>query len=133
MVSAVTPDEVRSLFKSFPIPATVTEAEIRGWISDADLIVTEDLASTEPTLTTARKNLITKFLAGHFGILSIEQGGVKRSRVGGADESYNLPPPEATGYSSTRFGQQALTLDLSGTLANAAISAASLRSEFRVV
>ncbi len=72
---------------------------------------------------------IELYLAAHFVALTEEQGGITRSKLGDADESFaNIYDK---GFKATRFGQQALALDTSGILNN--IAALSLKAEFRVV
>jgi len=128
---AVVPDDIRTLFKGTDLDAVLLESEINAFISNATLIVTEELSGKG--LSADRLELITKYLTGHFIILTIEQGGVRRSRTGAADESYVAPPPDRQGFATTRFGQQAIALDSSGTLASLVITSSMARAEFRVV
>lgn len=72
---------------------------------------------------------IELYLSAHLLTLIEERGGLTRSRLGDADESYaNM---YGRGFLSTRFGQFALTLDTSGILAN--LGASTLKAQFRVV
>ncbi len=72
---------------------------------------------------------IELYLSAHFVALTEEQGGITRSKLGDADESFaNV---YEGGLKSTRFGLQALSLDTSGILT--AVAQTSLKAEFRVV
>lgn len=72
---------------------------------------------------------IELYLSAHFVALTEEQGGITRSKLGDADESFaNV---YEAGFKSTRFGLQALALDTSGILNS--VSATKLKAEFRVV
>ncbi len=72
---------------------------------------------------------IELYLASHFVALTVDQGGLTRSKLGDADESFaNV---YEAGLKSTRFGQQALALDTSGILNR--VAATTLKAEFRVV
>lgn len=72
------------------------------------------------------------YLAAHLVSLTVEKGGLRRDRLGDADQSYKVPGDKDTGLASTRFGQMALMLDTSGTLA--ALSAnKGLKALFSVI
>ena len=122
-MATVTTDEVKKLL------AIEEEVNLTTFIAAADLIVSEDLAST--SLTTDRKKLITLFLAAHFATLSLEKGGLTRYEVGESSESYKAGSDLDRGFSLTRYGQQAISLDNSGTLARNATP--TQKAEFRVV
>jgi len=120
--------------------ALVTEADVRqildgvdpslslqSFIDQADLIVTEDLAASN--LTPARLKMIELNLAAHFFTVAIEHGGLTLQRAGYSEERYQLI--NGVGFASTRYGQQAIAFDTSGTLAAMANPAA--KAEFRVV
>lgn len=127
---AVSEDDVRLLFKTSNLLSNYNTQDIEVFINDAELLVSEDLSGKG--LTSDRLDLITKFLAAHFIVVSAESGGLRRSRVGDADDSYVVPEAKA-GLSSTRFGQQAINLDTSGTFAQAAVAGSMNRAQFRVV
>ncbi len=72
---------------------------------------------------------IELYLSAHFVAITEEQGGITRSKLGDADESFaNVFEP---GFQSTRFGQQALALDTSGILVR--VAKTNLKAEFRVL
>lgn len=75
---------------------------------------------------------IVIYLTAHLLVLSDENGGLRRERMGDADESYRTPDPKATGFASTRFGQMAMILDPTGTLAGAGASS-NLKATLEVV
>ncbi len=72
---------------------------------------------------------IELYLSAHFVALTEELGGLTRSKLGEADDSFaNVYD---AGFKTTRFGQQALAFDTSGILSN--VSNTKLNAEFRVV
>lgn len=75
---------------------------------------------------------IILYLAAHFAVLTTESGGLKRSKLSEADESYRIPGDKDTGLSFTRFGQQAMLLDTSGTLAGLSTNK-GLKALFEVI
>lgn len=96
-------------------------------IDTANLLVTETLGST--TLTARRLEKIELYLAAHFVALTEERGGITRSELGDAEESYaNI---YSAGFQATRYGQAAMSLDSTGTLN--ALGSPKLKAEFRVV
>ena len=104
-------------------------SDIEPHLQVAQLIVAEDLASSG--LSTERKEKITLFLAAHFAVLALEVGGLTRKDVGESAESYRAVATGDRGYMMTRYGQQAMALDTTGTLTSNAQGA--LKAEFRVV
>lgn len=72
---------------------------------------------------------IELYLSAHFVALTEEQGGITRSKLGDADDSFaNV---YEAGFKSTRFGQQALAIDTSGILNR--VASTTLKAEFRVI
>ncbi len=123
MGARVTADGVKTV-----IETSIKDEDVTAhMIHTANLFVDTHLLSenhSEPILTE-----IEKYLAAHLVALTEEKGGVTRSKMGDADESYaNVFD---TGFRSTRYGQMAITLDTSGVLARLAITNA--KAEFRVV
>lgn len=108
----VTEDDVRKLLMENA--TDMPNDQVALHITTADLIVTEDLTST--VLTTARKTQIELYLAAHFAVLTWEHGGLGEQKIGDSSEGYKSISSGSFGFSSTRFGQQALTLDVSGKL-----------------
>jgi len=126
MASRVTTQQVAefmALAASFPVDSLTEHVKM------ATLIVDEDLASKG--LTDARLEAIELNLAAHFAILGIERGGLTRYQVGESSESYKEGSNSDRGYILTRYGQQAISLDNSGTLVNQATP--MKHAQFRVV
>jgi hypothetical protein len=100
----------------------VTDAEVKSQIKtdidttlaiqQADMIVTENLSGKGHSAT--RLKFIELNLACHFVALAEERGGLKVSKTGDTLETY--AGDYTTGLNLTRFGQQAIVLDNSGTL-----------------
>ncbi len=110
------------------VTTKLTDAVINSnHIVTANLMVTTHLS--DQGHTAAILTQIELYLAAHFVTLTEEGGGITRSKIGDADESYANVYDQ--GFSSTRFGQTALSLDTSGTLARVAQS--KLKADFRVV
>lgn len=113
----------------YPWPPNKPEDAIDAAIADAGLIITEELSGTG--LSPARMNLIHKYLAAH--LLQLADGGeLRRQRVMEVDESYVASPNDQGSLGSTRYGQLALGLDTSGTLAAAGASG-GLKARLEVV
>ena len=75
-------------------------------------------------------NKIELYLSTHFVAVSEEIGAVKFSKVGDSSDAYDVSNL-GEGFSSTRFGQQALALDTSGILAS--LASGGLKAQFRVI
>ena len=80
-------------------------------------------------LSTTRLKAIELNLAAHYAILSIERGGFKMQKAGESMESYQ--DQKGTNLGSTRFGQQAMSLDPSGKLSS--LASPKGKAEFRVM
>lgn len=78
-----------------------------------------------------RDQIIT-FLAAHFVCLVEENGGLRRTKLGEADDTFRVPGDKDTGLAFTRFGQQAMILDITGKLA-AASTNKGLKAKFELV
>jgi hypothetical protein len=92
-------------------------------------LVSENLSG----LSEATMRSIELLLAAHFANLSWEKGPLAAVRVGEAQERYH--DIYKGGFGATRFGQQAMLLDTSGTLAgmSAAADKPTRKAEFQVV
>jgi len=98
-------------------------------IATANLIVEEDLVGSG--LSEARLTQIEIFLAAHFATLAKEGGGIVRTSAGESAETYRTVKEAYQGLTSTRFGQQAIALDTTGTLVSQ--GSGGMKAEFRVV
>lgn len=97
-------------------------------IDTANLFVDTHLADSGHSADMLAK--IELYLAAHFVAISTQGGTIKFTKLGDASESYDTDAL-GTGLSSTIYGQTALALDTTGTLA--AIGTGTLRAEFRVI
>ena len=110
------------------VPTQIADSVIlANFIDTANLFVDTHLASAGHTDAILDK--IELYLAAHYVALTEEQGGLTRSKLGDADESFaNI---YGQGLKATRFGQQALAIDTTGILNS--IATTQLKAEFRVV
>lgn len=104
-----------------------TDRSVDLFIEIANNLVDEHLLSS--SLTATQLKHIEIYLAAHFAAVTEERGSIVRSSVGDAAETYQ--DIYESGLRSTRFGQQAIALDTSGTLAGLASS--KVRAQFRVI
>ncbi len=104
-----------------------SDLDLTPFIETASLIVTEDLAGKG--LSTARLKQIELYLAAHYAIVRIERGQLIKNKTLNAEDQYG--GDFTTGLNLTRYGQQAITFDTSGTLAEMASS--SRKARFTVV
>ena len=109
MAALVTDAEVRAILDGVDPSLSLTP-----FIDQADMFITEDLAGKG--LTALRLKNIELNLAAHYYTISKERGGLTLQRIGEAEERYGGVDISYTGFKSTRFGQQALAMDTSGTL-----------------
>jgi len=119
---AVTDEQVKAII--------TTTRDTEPFIATAQLLVTEELSSSGHSAS--RLDQIVLYLAAHFVCITEELGGLKRSRLGEADDTYRQPADNETGLSATRYGQQALILDSSGKLASIA-AGRGLKARFSVI
>ncbi len=124
----VTAQEVQHLVTDVGID----DLDLKLFIEMANLIVEEDLVPATPTLSAARLTKIELMLAAHYVVVSDEKGSLTSQTTGEATESYHRKTFE--GLKMTRWGQQAIVLDITGTLADMAVSGgAKLKTQFRIV
>lgn len=90
--------------------AALIGADLSVFIATGKLIVDENLL--DKGLSDARLKLIWTYLAAHFGF--IKEGQTKSETTGPVSETYNMTT--GLGLKTTTHGQQAITLDTSGTL-----------------
>ncbi len=117
----VTSQEVRDLM------GTLDTMDLTEHVNSAGIVVEEDLVNSG--LSVQRRKLVELYLAAHFATLALEKGGLKSDEVGESVETYQTMSEK--GFNSTRWGQQAMSLDSSGILADNANPSA--RAEFEVV
>ena len=103
------------------------ELDLQSFIDTANLIVTEDLAGKD--LSEARLEQIQIYLAAHYTAIRDERGGLKSTKTLNAEDEYF--GDYGKGLKATRYGQQAIVLDTSGSLS--AIAEPVAKAEFRIV
>lgn len=123
MTARVTASQVKEL-----IPTELADEVVDdNFIDTANVMVDQHLIGKGLPDTLLTK--IELYLAAHLVALSEEHGGMITDSVG--DATTRFANVYGAGLNSTRFGQQALALDVSGTLVK--VSSNKLRAEFRVV
>jgi hypothetical protein len=105
----VTGQQLRDLTGS-----TRLDGELSLFLQQAQLVVDEELPLT--AFSSSRLNSIALYLAGHFYVLSVESGGITYARAGQSEERYKSFGYDTYGFMTTRFGQMACALDVTGTL-----------------
>lgn len=124
---AVVAADVRKILE---VPADVTDGQLASFITTAQLICDEDLFGKG--LSAARLFQICLYLAAHFAVMLVERGGLTVSRIRDTEDNYVATPYFGKqGFNMTRYGQQAIVLDTSGTLRAMALD--KLKAKFRVV
>jgi hypothetical protein len=102
----VTPGDVSAIID--------TERDVTPFLETANVVVGSILASSG--LAQNVLDQITKYIAAHFVWLT-ESNSLVQKEVGGTREVYRTFSDKSTGFQTSRFGQMALTLDTTGTLA----------------
>lgn len=100
----------------------VVDPVIAPAIAAADLIITEDLATSITGFSNARLIQIELYLAAHFAQVSQGTGPIVLSRLGEAEDRYDNKMYFA-GIRGSQYGQQAIALDTSGILSSMAATA----------
>lgn len=105
----VTAADLRSLTGS-----TRTDGELALFLQQGQLVVDEFLADSGLSATV--KNSIALYLSGHYYVLSVEGGGITYARAGQSEERYKSFGYDGIAFMTTRFGQMACGLDVTGKL-----------------
>lgn len=128
-MSRTTKEKVKNIIE---VPEALTDQMIEAFIDDASLIVTEAL--TGKGLTEGRLELIERYLTAHYATLLTERGGLVSSEVDDVRDTYG-GPKDGVGLAMTRYGQQAIAFDSSGTLKAMAIdpTKSGMNAQFRVL
>jgi len=105
-MARVTGDDVQQIINTTldPLP----------FIEVASALVSDRLSSSGLSETILKE--IERWLAAHF--LSVRVPMKKSQSIDGTSETYHVPGVSMKGLESSLYGQQALLLDSSGTLAN---------------
>ena len=123
MAARVTADEVKEIVST----SLTDDVVLAHMVDTANLYVDTHLLTAAHPVAILKK--IELYLAAHLVTLTEERGGLTRAKMGDSDES--LANIYSEGFRSTRYGQVALTLDTSGTLARLGMTTA--KAELRVV
>jgi hypothetical protein len=99
------------------VPEVPSGEDVSWCIEDARTLMSDAFLAADPPVTSARQDLVVKYLAAHFLILKLERGGLLHTTAGGASDSYISGSRSNTGLAMTRYGQQAVALDPTRTLA----------------
>ncbi len=118
-MALVTDSEVKAIID--------TDRDTTPFIETADLIITENFATSG--LTTARLTQIELYLSAHFVAITEEKGNLSEHGKGDSKEKYSMTFDR--GLAMTRYGQQAIDLDTTGTLKSMARKGQD--AQFRVV
>lgn len=118
--------DLRDIVKT--IPLDVADGDLAPFTTVAALIRSEDLAGSG--LSSGRLDQIELYLAAHFLVLAVENGGLLREKQGQSIDQYRDFDKSFAGLMSTRYGQAALSLDSSGTLQS---TMSTKKAQFRVV
>lgn len=102
----VTESEVKEII-------TTSIPSIAAYITAADLIVSEELSNKG--LSANRLKEIERWLSAHFVAISEESARISAETIGRSNITYG--GQFGLGLQHTRYGQQAMLLDTSGTLA----------------
>lgn len=108
-----------------------TDSDLSGFLQTANRLVTAQLS--DKGLSANIIDEITIYLTAHFATVGLEKGGLRTKKVGEASETYRNPGDKGTGLEATGYGQTAMLLDSSGTLAGINVQAGGLQAEFEVV
>lgn len=95
-----------------------SRSDLAPFIATAQLLVDEELQDSG--LSAERKTQIVIYLAAH--LTEISDKIVARERIGESEDTYKQPSDFDQGLSSTNYGQTAMLLDTTGTLAGLAAS-----------
>lgn len=104
------------------IETSLTDSEINAFINSANRLVNATVALTG--IDSSILTEIEQWLSAHF--LAIRDQRVEREKVGGEWEATYQGKTEK-GLSSTTYGQQAIILDYTGTLASLGQKAATIQ------
>lgn len=107
-----------------------TSLDCSSFLATAQAIF--DAVLADKGLDSGLADQIILYLGAHFAVLTTESGGLRRSKLSEADETYRIPGEKDVGLAFTRFGQQAMLLDISGTLAGMSTNK-GVRALFEVV
>ncbi|UTC30094.1 hypothetical protein MAINES_00550 [Brevundimonas phage vB_BpoS-MaInes] len=128
-MTRTTVEKVKAIIE---VPVALTDAMITASIADAALLVTEALSGKG--ISEGRLELIERYMTAHLVTLLTERGGLLSSEVDDVRDTY-AGPKNGVGLAMTRYGQQAIAFDPSGTLKAMAIdpTKSGMNAQFRVL
>ena len=109
--------------------ADADTTDVVVFLETGNMLVNEELVGKG--LSDARLKQIELYLSAHFACVALEKGGLTREKVGESEAMYRMERPSRYNLSLTRYGQQALVLDPTGSLS--ALDSPGGKAEFRVV
>lgn len=109
-MARVSTAQVRTL-----IETNLADGEIDEFINTSNIVVNDRLSGEG--LGSSLLSEIELYLAAHFVTMREEKGGLDKERFGDATDAYK--GEAGTGFSYTRYGQQAMAMDTTGRLASA--------------
>lgn len=132
MATLNTPSELRAYISA---PASVVDATLQVYLDIANLVIVENLASAG--FSTERLKLIELNLAAHFATQVPSSAGgsagqLESLRVGQSEETYKTYMTGEYGLATSVYGQIAMALDTTGTIAGL-LAAKPLKAIFAVV
>jgi hypothetical protein len=105
------PTTSEAVLKLFPIDGA--GKDIDHHVADANTLVSELLGTSD--LTAERLEMIARYLAAHFYVLSEHEGGIFEEQIGESREKRGSTFTLGQGLKLTRYGQMVLSLDTTGT------------------
>lgn len=106
-----------------------TKKDCTPFIATALLIVAEQILAVSSSMSSARQDQVTLYLAAHF-VWNAESNGLVSSDIEHVREAYKTFSDKSFGLATSRYGQMAMTLDTSGTLNKLAVQA-GLPAQFK--
>jgi hypothetical protein len=91
------------------IPEYDAAADYSWALTDATALMAAPFAAASPAVTSTIQDLVVKYLAAHFVVLSVERGGLASIKLGESYESYAVK--QGVGLGTSRYGQMAKSLD----------------------
>lgn len=116
----VTAEQVRDL-----ISTTLTDARVNAMINTAHLVVEQRLSGKGVEASVLKQ--IELWLSAHF--VSLADPRKKQVKIDEVTVTYATPDSSLEGLRSTTFGQQALALDPTNSLASTALKKAVMKAE----
>lgn len=108
--------EVKAIIGSEVSSLADDDSSLGGFITQAETFWANVSGGESCGNSDAAIDLIERYLAAHFWAVTNERGGLREIQIGNSREEYASGSYTVSGLSLTRFGQQALAIDISGKL-----------------